>query len=314
MSGAVTSPVSSANADRSAFSLAEWGAIGAILLVWGINNAAAKVATDALPPLLVGGLRFGVALIVLAPFLRPPFPPWKQILPIILLCGPLHFGLIYWGFSLIENLSPMVVALQLWIPLTAFFAWRMLGERMAPAALAGMMVAFVGVAWMSLDPHGAADLPGIALGLVASCLWALGTVLVRRMPGVPPLKMQALTSVVAAPALLAASFAFEGDVVAKAMAATWMVWASVVWAALASTVGATALLFWLVQRREPGRVTPWFLLTPLVSCGIGIGLMGDTLTLQLVLGGGATLVGVALVALSERRAAVRADADRQIQT
>ena len=31
-------------------------------------------------------------------------------------------------------------------------------------------------------------------------------------------------------------------------------------------------------------------------------------------GGGATLVGVALVALSERRAAVRAAADRQIQT
>lgn len=314
MSGSVTSPASPANSDRSSFSLAEWGAIGAILLVWGINNAAAKVATDQLPPLLVGGLRFGVALIVLAPFLKPPFPPWKQILPIILLCGPLHFGLIYWGFSLIENLSPMVVALQLWIPMTAFFAWRMLGERMAPAALAGMIVAFVGVAWMSLDPHGAADLPGIALGLVASCLWALGTVLVRRMPGVPPLKMQALTSVVAAPALLAASFAFEGDVVARAMAATWMVWASVVWAALASTVGATALLFWLVQRREPGRVTPWFLLTPLVSCGIGIGLMGDTLTLQLVLGGGATLVGVALVALSERRAALRAAADRQIQT
>jgi O-acetylserine/cysteine efflux transporter len=259
-------------------------------------------------------LRFGVALVVLAPFLRPPFPPWKQILPIILLCGPLHFGLIYWGFSLIENLSPMVVALQLWIPMTAFFAWRMLGERMAPAALAGMVVAFVGVAWMSLDPHGVADLPGIALGLIASALWALGTVLVRRMPGVPPLKMQALTSVVAAPVLLAASFAFEGDVVAKAMSASWLVWTTIVWAGLASTVGATALLFWLVQRREPGRVTPWFLLTPLVSCGIGIGLMGDTLTLQLVLGGGATLVGVALVALSERRAAVRAAADRQIQT
>ena len=36
---------------------------------------------------------------------------------------------------------------------------------------------------------GVADLPGIALGLVASGLWALGTVLVRRMPGVPPLKI-----------------------------------------------------------------------------------------------------------------------------
>jgi O-acetylserine/cysteine efflux transporter len=158
------------------------------------------------------------------------------------------------------------------------------------------------------------DWKAILLVAAASAAWGLTTVVARRTTSIPPLKMQALTSVVAAPALLAASFAFEGDVVARAMAATWMVWASVVWAALASTVGATALLFWLVQRREPGRVTPWFLLTPLVSCGIGIGLMGDTLTLQLVLGGGATLVGVALVALSERRAALRAATDRQIQT
>ena len=306
--------MTSTGSDRSAFTLAEWGAIGAILLVWGVNNAAAKVATGALPPLLVGGLRFAIALVVLLPFLRPPLPPLKQILPIVLLVGPLHFGLIYWGFSLIDNLSPMVVALQLWIPMTAFFAWRMLGERMSPAALAGMAVALVGVAWMSLDPHGAADLPGIALGVFASGLWAVGTVLVRRMPGVPPLKMQALTSLVAAPVLLGASVAVEGDIVSAMASAGWLVWGTVLFAALASTVGATALLFWLVQRREPGRVTPWFLLTPLVSCGIGIGLMGDRITPQLVLGGGATLVGVALVALSERRAAVRAAADRQIQT
>ncbi|MES2034876.1 MAG: DMT family transporter [Pseudomonadota bacterium] len=293
---------------RSAFSLAEWGAIAVIILVWGVNNAAAKVATDALPPMLVGGLRFGIALIVLIPFLKPPFPPLRQILPIILLCGPLHFGLIYWGFSLIENLSPMVVALQLWIPLTAFFAWRVLGETMRPAALAGMIVALLGVAWMSLDPKGAADLPGIAIGVFASALWALGTVFVRRMPGVPPLKMQALTSVVAAPMLLGASFAFEGDVIGAMAQASWLVWGTVLFAALASTVGATALLFWLVQRREPGRVTPWFLLTPLVACSIGIGLMGDQMTLNLALGGGATLVGVALVALSERRAAAVAAA------
>ncbi|MBP7703823.1 MAG: EamA family transporter [Caulobacter sp.] len=301
---------------RSAFTSAEWGAIAAILLVWGVNNAAAKVATEALPPLLVGGLRFGVALLVLFPFLKPPWPPLRQILPVILLCGPLHFGLIYWGFSLIHNLSPMVVALQLWIPLTAFFAWRILGEKMPRAAIAGMVIAFLGVAWMSLDPKGAGDLPGIAIGLLASALWAAGTVMVRRMPGVPPLKMQALTSLVAAPILLAASFTFEGDVIGAMRAASPLVWGTVFFAALASTVGATALLFWLVQRREPGRVTPWFLLTPLISCGIGIGFLGDHMTLQLALGGGATLIGVALVALSERRAklAAAAEAERPLQT
>ena len=60
-------------------------------------------------------------------------------------------------------------------------------------------------------------------------------------------------------------------------------------------------MFWLVQRREAGRVTPYFLLTPLVSCTIGILFMGDRLTPQLVIGGAATMVGVALVALTEKR-------------
>ena len=296
------------NASRSPFVLAEWAAIAAIIFVWGVNNAAAKLATAVLPPFFVGGVRFAIALVVLIPFLKPPFPPLRQVGPILLLLGPLHFGLIYYGFSIVKNLSPLVVSLQLWIPMTAFFAWRVLGEKMAPAGLAGMVVAFVGVAWMSFDPHAAGDLPGILIGVVASCMWALGTVLVRRSPGVTPLKMQALTSLVGAPALLAASFLFESNVVERAVSASWVIWATVVWAALASTVGASALLFWLVQRREPGRVTPWFLLTPLLSCSIGIGLMGDHLTPQLILGGAATLAGVALVALSERRAAIAAAA------
>jgi O-acetylserine/cysteine efflux transporter len=284
---------------RTPFTPAEWGAIALIILVWGLNNAAAKIATEALPPLFMGGMRFLVALLLLIPFLKPPWPPWRQMLPLVLLAGPLHFGLVYVAFAMVHNLSPIVVALQLWIPMTALFAWLMLKETMPRAAVAGMLIAFAGVAWMSLDPHGAADLPGLAIGVLA-------TVLMRKAPSIRPLKMQGLTSLAAAPVLLAASFAFEPRVVEKAVAATPFIWALVVFAAVASTVGATALLFWLVQRREAGRVTPWFLLTPLVSCTIGVGLMGDTVTPQLIGGGLATMVGVALVALSERRAAQQA--------
>jgi O-acetylserine/cysteine efflux transporter len=292
----VTSP-------RTPFTGPEWAAIFGIILVWGLNNAAAKLATEALPPLFIGGMRFLAALLFLLPFLKPPWPPWRQMLPLVLLAGPLHFGLVYVAFAMVHNLSPIVVALQLWIPMTALMAWLVLKETMPWPAVVGMLVAFVGVAGMSLDPHGAADLPGIAIGVLASGLWAWATVLMRQAPSIRPLKMQALTSLAAAPVLLAASAAFEPGVVDKAVAATPFIWGLVVFAALASTVGATALLFWLVQRREAGRVTPWFLLTPLVSCTIGVGLMGDRVTPQLIAGGLATMVGVALVALTERRAA-----------
>jgi O-acetylserine/cysteine efflux transporter len=276
-------------------------AIAAIILTWGLNNAAAKVATAELPPMMVGALRFALALAFLAPFLRPPFPWSRRLLAICLLSGPIHFGIIYVAFGLAKSLSPLVVATQLWIPFTALFAWKMLGETMKPLAVAGLVVAFVGVAWMSLDPHGAADLPAIVLGVVASACWALATVFVRQTPGAKPLQVQALTAVVAAPVLLVMSFGFEADVVERVKTAAPIAWACVAFAGVVSTIGASALLFWLVQRREAGRVTPYFLLTPLVSCTIGVLFMGDALSPQLVIGAAATMAGVALVALTAKK-------------
>jgi len=286
----------------SQLTVVEYLAILAIILTWGLNNVAAKIATAYLPPMLMGGLRFTSALIFLAPFIRPPFPEPKRLLLIVLLTGPIHFGVIYLAFSMAKALSPLVVASQLWIPFTAIFAWRMLGETMRPPAVAGLAVAFLGVAWMSLDPHAAGDLPAILLMVFAGACWAVATVLVRKTPGIKPLKMQGMTALVAAPALLAMSFVFETGQIDKMKAAPPIAWLCVLFAGLISTIGASALLFWLVQRREAGRVTPYFLLTPLVSCTIGVLMLGDQLTPQLLIGGGATMVGVALVALTEKRA------------
>lgn len=286
----------------SPLTVVEYLAILGIILTWGINNAAAKVATHYLPPMLMGGLRFASALAFLFPFIRPPFPEPRRLLAIVLLTGPIHFGIIYLAFSLGDSLSPLVVASQLWIPFTAIFAWRMLGEAMRVPAVIGLAVAFIGVAWMSLDPHAAGDLPAILLIVLSSACWAVATVLVRKTPGIKPLKLQALTALVATPALLALSALFESHQVQRIQSAPPIAWLCVLFAGVVSTIGASALLFWLVQRREAGRVTPYFLLTPLVSCTIGILFLGDKLTAQLVIGGGATMVGVALVALTEKRA------------
>jgi O-acetylserine/cysteine efflux transporter len=63
--------------------------------------------------------------------------PVAALLAICLLSGPIHFGIIYVAFGLAKSLSPLVVATQLWIPFTALFAWKMLGETMKPPAVAG---------------------------------------------------------------------------------------------------------------------------------------------------------------------------------
>ena len=280
--------------------LLEYAALALIVVVWGVNNAAAKIATEVLPPMLMGALRFGLAAVVLIPFVRPPFPNWKSLAVLALFGGPIHFGLIYWGFAVAQDLSPLVVSLQLWIPFTALFAWLILGETLSWPIIAGLAVAFGGVAFMTADPRAFRDWDAILIGALASAAWALATVIARRAAAVPPVKMQGLLSVVAFPILALGSFLFEPDPVGAVQRATPLIWACVIWAALISTVIATGLLFWLVQRREAGRVTAYLLATPVVSCFIGVTFMGDVLSPQIIAGGAATIVGVGLVAAAER--------------
>ncbi|WP_313472551.1 DMT family transporter [Brevundimonas sp.] len=285
---------------HSPLSLLEIAAIIAVMLIWGVNNAAAKIATEVMPPLMVGALRFAIAAACLVWFVRPPFPNWKSLLIIAVVGGPIHYGLIYLAFWLAHDVSPVTVATQLWIPLTSLFAFLLLGERISRVATVGLVIAFVGVAWMTLDPHALQDWKAIAVGALGASAWALTTVIARRTTSIPPLKMQGLLALMAFPALTLGSALFETGQWEAAQVAPPMVWGTLAWAGLISSVFATSLVFWLVQRREAGRVTPYLLGSPLVSILIGWLWMGDVLTPQILTGVAIALIGVVTVALGER--------------
>lgn len=278
----------------------EIAAILAIIVTWGVNNAAGKLATEVMPPLLVGALRFTIATLCLFPFIRPPFPDWRSLALIVVVGGAIQYGLLYVAYSLAQDVSPVTVANQLWIPLTTLFAFLLLKERLSKAALGGMVIAFVGVGWMMLDAHALQDWRAILVGIAAGAAWALTTVVARRTTSIPPLKMQGLLAAGTLPMLAFGSAVFEHGQVEAIRQVTPLVWISLLWAGIVSSVLATTLLFWLVQRREAGRVTPYLLATPVVTILIGWGFMGDVLTPQILVGAAVAMGGVAVVALAER--------------
>jgi O-acetylserine/cysteine efflux transporter len=149
----------------------------------------------------------------------------------VLCGGPLHFALVYWGFQLADNLSAYAVVLQMWIPFVAVLAWALLGERMGRAELLGLAVAFAGVAFMALDGGGLGeDWDSIVVGTVASFFWAAAVVLARRTSDLPPLKMQGIISVFAAPTMLAGGLWRAPDSLDRLVEASPLIWACLVWA------------------------------------------------------------------------------------
>jgi O-acetylserine/cysteine efflux transporter len=79
------------------------------------------------------------------------------------------------------------------------------------------------------------------------------------------------------------------------------VWAFIAFGAIVSSIVANAFMFKLLQRYEVSRTTPYLLLTPVISFALAALILGDRISVQILTGAAATLAGVALVALAERR-------------
>jgi O-acetylserine/cysteine efflux transporter len=273
-----------------------------IAVVWGVNNLLAKIAVDALPPLLAAGLRFAVVLVVLAPLLRPPKGGLAMLALVAVLTGFVHQGIQYAGLAMAHDLAPMVIAMQLWIPASVGFAALWLGERAGPWRLAGIGAAFAGIVAMAVDPVVFRQLPALALVAGAAAIYGAAAVLVRRSPPLNPLTYQAWIALFATPGLLGASALFETGQMEAVRTAPWGIWAAILFAGLASSVAANALMFQLVQRYEVSRTTPFLFISPVIGVALGVIVLGDPLTWQFLLGAVLTLAGVALVAMAERRA------------
>lgn len=275
----------------------------AIAVIWGVNNVAAKIALGEFPPMLAVALQFIIVLVALIWMLKPPpRERWKPFVLMLLFVGPLHFGVQYVGLRQAHDLAPMVVAMQLWAPASVVFAALLLKERVGMLRWIGVVIAFAGAASMSFDPVVFAQTNALLLVAGAACCYGLGTVLVRRIGGgVDPWAMQAWLALVTAPTMAAGSFAFEPDALSAAREASWLAWGCIAFGAVVSSIVANAFMFRLVQRYEVSRTTPYLLMTPLISFTLGAVVLHDVITVQILIGAAATLIGVALVAIAERR-------------
>lgn len=179
-----------------------WLAFATICVVWGTTYLGIKIALETVPPLLLGGLRFVVAGVILAVGLRAtgrPLPP-RRSLPAFLLVGTLLLGFGNSGVTVAEQwittglTAVLVAATPFWMVLIEALLPR--GERLTFRTLLGLAIGFGGIVllvWPDLmAERTAAAASRWGSGLLATQLacvgWALGSAFSkRRISGVDPL-------------------------------------------------------------------------------------------------------------------------------
>jgi drug/metabolite transporter (DMT)-like permease len=291
-------------------------AIAGLLLcaaLWGLNQTASKVAVAEIPPLLQAALRSAGAAVLLgawSAWRRLPLRP-REGAPATLVPGlaagalfALEFGCIFVGLQY-TSASRMVV----FIYLAPFFVALGMpfiapGERLRGLQLAGLLIAFAGVAtafgesFAATGSAGPRQWWGDALGVAAASLWAGTTLTIRATSlGSAPAEQTLMYQLVVSMLLLGAAAGVAGE--HWPAQASALAWGSLAFQTVVVTFASYLLWFWLVRHYPATQISSFTLLTPIFGLAAGVGLLGEPLTPRLVLALVAVSGGIALV--SRRR-------------
>jgi drug/metabolite transporter (DMT)-like permease len=278
--------------------------------LWGFNQVAAKVALVEVPPLTQAALRSaGAALLLWA---------WSASRGIRvfeadgtgragLLVGVLfaiEFACIFLGLQFTSAsrmvvfvyLSPFIVAVGM-----PFIARS---ERLSAGQLAGLVLAFAGVAWAFAEGFAAPAVGprqwiGDALGVAGAVFWGLTTLVIRAtsLSSSPPEKTLLYQLGVSAVVLALLAQAAGESLSWPRLPLTWL---ALGFQTVIVTFASYLAWFWLVRHYPATRLAAFTLLTPLFGLLAGVLLLDEPLTVRLAAALVAVCVGIGVVNLAGR--------------
>lgn len=277
--------------------------VGAFLLeaiLAGGNGVAIGFSNLELPPLWGAGLRFGIAAMLalaVTAVAKAPLPRGKPLVGAALF-GLFQFagafGLYY--FALVEILPGLGQTLLALVPLaTLILAVSQGQERLQGAAVIGSLIGVAGVAVISRQALEGSISPPSLIAVFGSVLcFAEALVLVRQLPPIHPLALNAVGMVAAAPVLIVASAIAGERFILPERLETWI---AVGYVAIIGSVVVFLLHVWIVQRWGASRTAHVMLLVPFVTVAVSAWLLREPITAGLVIGGVLIIAGVYFGAL-----------------
>ena len=279
-----------------------------VCVVWALNFLMSALGLREIPPFTFTLLRFAVLLVALIAFMkRPPRDQWPRLAAVSLLVGVFHFGLSFLALRLSGDLSSPAIVMQSYIPMATLLAWWWLGERFRWWTGLAIALSFAGVLVLGFDPHVLSRPMALFTMLLSALALAIGTILMKGLRGIDMPNQQGWMAVFSLLPLLLVSLWLEPGAFAQLPQASWVAWAGVAYAALASSLLGHGLYYMLVQRHPVALMMPWLLLVPVFAVALGIVFWGDRPGMRLWIGSAMVLGGVFIIAVRQRLKAQAAE-------
>ncbi|MBI1749963.1 MAG: DMT family transporter [Acidobacteria bacterium] len=305
-----------------------YGMIALMVLIWTGNFIAAKIAFRYLDPITLAPLRVELAaLIMLAVFVSVPNPEpsgrdrpgpdgkssrtpfdrkdfWTYfLLGLFGVAGNQMLFLIGLNYTTVGHSSLIIGAGPITILLLAR-AQRL--ELLTVSKLFGMVLSFSGVALLALEKgislH-TGNLKGDLITLSGSLSFACYTILSKKIaPRYDTISMNFYLYVAGAAIVL--PLAIWRGLRLDWAAVGWQGWLGLLYLAVFGSVVAYLIFFWALRHLAASRLAAFTYFQPILATLLGVAVLGEELTHNLLGGGALVLVGVYLAERMPRRARV----------
>jgi O-acetylserine/cysteine efflux transporter len=271
-------------------------------LMWGLNLIAVKMGVDLVSPLTAAWLRQMMVLIICLPALKLIPGKMRELLLLGFLSGALFYIFINFSLAVSTNVSALAIAGQLGVPFSLILAILFLKERIHKIRMIGMGLSFVGVILIVFDPSAVSEVAGIVLTAAGSLVWAICSLIQRRLVGVPVLSIYAWIGLIGSIVLLPIAYAFEPESLKSVPQLPLSTFGWILFSALGSTVIGQGAMSLLLQRHPVSSVVPLTFLTPVISVVVAAYYFKTPLTPIMIIGGLIVMAGVAIVTIRTAQA------------
>ncbi len=288
-------------------------AYAVVVGIWGTTWLAIKIALEGLPIVTGAGLRFIVAgLFLYGLGLAFRIDPRKNAPPLhlVVVLSATMFGLNYacTYFAETHLASGLVAVLFGTLPFFVFgIASVMVGERVSRGMLLGAVLAFAGVALISLSGDIQGDAVYVAAALAAAFSSAYATVYLKRHAEAEPFTTLPPAMLLAGTVMFAAGSFSEHPSLAQAFA--WRPLLALLYLAIFGSAIAFYLNHWLLQRISSVLMGLSALMIPVIAVAIGALFGGEVFGTREIAGALLVIFGVwlSMRGAAPRTAALAAD-------
>ena len=278
-------------------------------LIWSTVWLFIKIAVTDVPPVSFAAMRLIIALLVMLPVaiaLRTQWPrnrrDWVLIAGTGVVLLGLNYALLNWGMQFIS--SGLIAVLQAMTPAFALvFAHLLLpDEKMTGRKVGGLALGIVGITiifWDQLTFGGRAFAGSVSVTLGAICV-AFAYVMVRREGRhLPPSVLTTGQMSAAVVPLMIYGWTVEGNPFALQWSRNALV--AAVYLALAGSVLAAWLNYWLLSRVGAVNLLVMGLIEPLIAILLGAWILDESMNARALAGGALILLSVWLAMSSAPR-------------